>query len=63
MKTMLAARYLGPHRLAPEEVPLPVIGEEEALVQVEACGFCGSDISIVAGTHPRAKAPDRKSVV
>src|ERR1035438_2912375 len=57
MKMMLAARYLGPNRLEPEEIPLPVIGNEEALVQVEACGFCGSDISIVAGTHPRATAP------
>ena len=57
MKTMLAARYLGPERLEAAELPVPVIGEEEALVQVDACGFCGSDISIVAGTHPRAKAP------
>ncbi|MDW5265990.1 MULTISPECIES: zinc-binding dehydrogenase [Acidobacteriaceae] len=57
MKMMLAARYLGPDRLETEEVPLPVIGDEEALIQVEACGFCGSDISIVTGTHPRAKAP------
>ena len=57
MKTMLAARYVGPHRLEPEEVSLPEIGDEEALIEVEACGFCGSDINIVAGTHPRAKAP------
>jgi (R,R)-butanediol dehydrogenase/meso-butanediol dehydrogenase/diacetyl reductase len=57
MKTMLAARYLGPNRLEPKEVPLPTISDEEALVQVDACGFCGSDISIVAGTHPRATAP------
>jgi 2-desacetyl-2-hydroxyethyl bacteriochlorophyllide A dehydrogenase len=57
METMLAARYLGPDHLQPANVPVPVIGEEEALVQVEACGFCGSDINIVAGTHPRAKAP------
>jgi 2-desacetyl-2-hydroxyethyl bacteriochlorophyllide A dehydrogenase len=54
---MLAARYLGPDRLETETVSLPVIGEEEALIEVEACGFCGSDINIVAGTHPRAKAP------
>lgn len=24
---------------------------------MEACGFCGSDINIIAGTHPRAQAP------
>ena len=57
MKTMLAARYLGPNRLEPKEVPLPTISDEEALIQVDACGFCGSDLSIVAGTHPRATAP------
>ncbi|HTB96320.1 MAG TPA: alcohol dehydrogenase catalytic domain-containing protein [Terracidiphilus sp.] len=57
MKTMLAARYLGPHRVKPQEVSLPKIRDEEALIEVEACGFCGSDINIVAGTHPRAKAP------
>jgi (R,R)-butanediol dehydrogenase / meso-butanediol dehydrogenase / diacetyl reductase len=57
MKTMLAARYLGPHRLQAEEIPLPELAEEEALVEIEACGFCGSDINIVAGTHPRARAP------
>jgi (R,R)-butanediol dehydrogenase/meso-butanediol dehydrogenase/diacetyl reductase len=57
MKTMLAARYLGPHRVKPQQVSLPEIEDGEALVEVEACGFCGSDINIVAGTHPRAKAP------
>lgn len=57
MKTMLAAQYLGPHRIEAEEVSVPVIGDEEALLKVEACGFCGSDINIVAGTHPRAQAP------
>lgn len=57
MRTMLAARYLGPDRIEPEEVSVPEIGEGEALIEVEACGFCGSDISIVAGTHPRARAP------
>ena len=57
METMLAARYNGPDRIEAEQVPMPSIGAGEALVQVEACGFCGSDINIVAGTHPRAKAP------
>jgi (R,R)-butanediol dehydrogenase / meso-butanediol dehydrogenase / diacetyl reductase len=57
MKTMIAARYMGPDRLEPAEVSLPEIGDEEALIEVEACGFCGSDINIVAGTHPRARAP------
>jgi len=57
MKTMIAARYLEPNSVQPLEVSLPEIGREEALVEVEACGICGSDINIVNGTHPRAKAP------
>jgi threonine dehydrogenase-like Zn-dependent dehydrogenase len=54
---MLAARYLGPGRIESIQVPTPEVGNEEALVKVEACGFCGSDLGIVAGVHPRAKAP------
>ncbi len=54
---MRAARFLGPNRLEIRTVGLPSIAEGEALVAVEACGFCGSDLSIVAGTHPRARAP------
>ncbi|HXC97229.1 MAG TPA: alcohol dehydrogenase catalytic domain-containing protein [Edaphobacter sp.] len=57
MNTMLAARYLGPDRIEAKKIFLPEIGEDEALIEVEACGFCGSDINIVAGTHPRAIAP------
>jgi 2-desacetyl-2-hydroxyethyl bacteriochlorophyllide A dehydrogenase len=57
MGMMLAARYLGPNRIEAQEVLIPTIGPEEALVQVEACGFCGSDLNIIAGTHPRARAP------
>jgi (R,R)-butanediol dehydrogenase/meso-butanediol dehydrogenase/diacetyl reductase len=57
MTTMLAARYLGPHRVKSQQVSVPEIGNEEALIEVEACGFCGSDLNIIAGTHPRAKAP------
>lgn len=54
---MLAARYLGPNRFEPMEVPVPTSGPDEALIQVEACGFCGSDLGIVTGTHPRSRPP------
>ncbi|HEX3892097.1 MAG TPA: alcohol dehydrogenase catalytic domain-containing protein [Terracidiphilus sp.] len=57
MDTMLAARYLGPKRIETEVVPIPAITGDEALIHVDACGFCGSDMNIMAGTHPRAKAP------
>lgn len=54
---MLAARYLGPGQIESIQVPTLEVGDEEALLKVEACGFCGSDLGIVAGVHPRAKAP------
>src|SRR5579884_4425513 len=57
MNRMLAARYLAPNRIEPVEIPKPRPGFAEALVRVKACGFCGSDIGIVSGVHPRAKAP------
>jgi (R,R)-butanediol dehydrogenase / meso-butanediol dehydrogenase / diacetyl reductase len=56
-KTMLAGKYLKPQIVEAVDVPLPTIDEGEALVKVEACGFCGSDLGIVAGVHPRARAP------
>ncbi len=56
-KTMLAARYLAPERIEALEVPVPEIGPHDALIKVQACGFCGSDIGIISGVHPRAKAP------
>ena len=49
---MLAARYLGPDHIEAQTVAVPTPGPDEALIAVEACGFCGSD-----GTHPRAQAP------
>jgi D-arabinose 1-dehydrogenase-like Zn-dependent alcohol dehydrogenase len=35
----------------------PDLAEGEALPRVEVCGFCGSDLGIVAGVHPRAREP------
>jgi (R,R)-butanediol dehydrogenase/meso-butanediol dehydrogenase/diacetyl reductase len=54
---MWAARYLGQNRIEPRQVEKPVASKKEALILVEACGFCGSDLGIVAGVHPRAKEP------
>jgi alcohol dehydrogenase len=32
-----------PRRLAPRSFPLPEIGDDDALLRVEACGLCGTD--------------------
>jgi len=54
---MQSARYLGPSRIEVLEIAIPTLVEGEALVRVEACGICGSDLSIFKGVHPRARPP------
>ncbi|MBW1712246.1 MAG: zinc-binding dehydrogenase, partial [Deltaproteobacteria bacterium] len=47
---MLAARFYEPNQpLVLEEAPLPRPGSGEVLVEVRACGLCGSDIHIIKG--------------
>ena len=46
MRESASARALvleRPRRLALHEIPLPVVGDDDALVRVEACGLCGTD--------------------
>jgi threonine dehydrogenase-like Zn-dependent dehydrogenase len=35
--------------LDPRDLPLPAIGEDDALLRVEACGICGSDVESFDG--------------
>lgn len=47
---MKAARfYKAKELLRIEEVPIPVLGPNEVLVEVKAAGLCGSDVHIVEG--------------
>lgn len=41
---MRVARYYNNNDVRLEEMPVPKIGRGELLVQVEACGICGSDV-------------------
>lgn len=41
---MLAAVYYNNHDIRIEEIPVPSIGEDEALLKVMASGICGSDV-------------------
>ena len=41
---MKVAMYYGPQDIRIEEAPTPRIGEDEALVEMKACGLCGSDL-------------------
>ncbi len=38
-----------PRTLEPRELPLPEIGPDDALLRVEACGICGSDVEQFEG--------------
>jgi threonine dehydrogenase-like Zn-dependent dehydrogenase len=39
----------GPRRLEPRELPLPEIDADSALLRVEACGICGTDVEQFEG--------------
>jgi threonine dehydrogenase-like Zn-dependent dehydrogenase len=41
---MRAAIYLGPKQIEIQNVPIPELGPLDLLLDVEACGVCGSDI-------------------
>src|SRR3990172_11033515 len=41
-----------PRCLEMRELPLPAIGPEDGLLQVEACGICGSDYEQFQGALP-----------
>jgi threonine dehydrogenase-like Zn-dependent dehydrogenase len=43
-RTALAMVQTAPRKLEPRELPLPAIGSDEALLRIEACGICGSDV-------------------
>jgi len=50
---MQALVFHGIHQLAVEDVPEPVLASGEVLVQVAACGICGSDLHGYEGHSPR----------
>lgn len=53
---MLALIFNGPNNINVADHPVSSIGESELLIQVGACGVCGTDFHIFKGEAP-AKAP------
>ena len=41
-----------PKKLEMREFPIPDIGQEDALLRMEACGICGSDYEMYEGAYP-----------
>lgn len=55
---MKAAVWLGENQVEVREVPVPEIGEEEALLKVRAAGVCATDYHIISGKLKIGKAPN-----
>ena len=51
-KTTRAIVQTGPRKLELRELPVPDIDADSALLRVEACGICGSDVEQYTGTLP-----------
>jgi len=54
MKALILTEY---HRLEYGEMPEPQVGPGEVLLQVKACGICGSDIHGIDGSTGRRIPP------
>lgn len=52
---MKAVVYCDPLSVAVQDVPAPQ--GDGVLLNVEACGICGTDLTIFKGAHPRSKPP------
>ncbi len=56
---MKLARIHGPNDVRLDEVPEPTCGPDDAILEVAACGICGSDVGYakIGGVQVRADAP------
>lgn len=54
---MQAISYEGKDAVAVVDRPVPEASGRQVLIKVAYAGICGTDLAIVAGKHPRAKAP------
>jgi L-iditol 2-dehydrogenase len=54
MKALVLKEY---NRFSMEEVPMPIIGSEDVLIRVKACGICGSDVHGMDGSTGRRIPP------
>lgn len=55
---MKAAVWLGDNQVEVREVPIPEIGNEEALLKVRAAGVCATDFHIISGNLKIGRAPN-----
>lgn len=56
-KTMKAAIFEELNVMTVKDVPIPEVGDDDALLRVRACAVCGSDIRIFHNGHPEVQPP------
>lgn len=54
---LLRYKLIAPGKIVVEEAPTPVPSSDETLVEVKACGICGTDIHAFHGKHPFIHIP------
>lgn len=54
---MKAIQYISPNSIRVNEVEEPVAATGEIVIDVAFSGICGTDMTIRAGQHPRARGP------
>src|SRR2546425_13296546 len=55
---MLQLRIHGPNQVSLDDVPMPALGPRDALLRVQACGICGSDLGYIAYGGVAGPRPD-----
>lgn len=57
METMQAAVLVAPRRFELRKVPVPEVGPGDALIRVDRCGICGTDIHMFNGHYAAESLP------
>ena len=52
---MKSAVFYGKHDLRVEEHEIPKVGKNDVLIEVKACGICGTDVHIYHGDKGAAE--------
>lgn len=52
---MKSAVFYGKHDMRVEDSAMPKVGAEDVLIQVKACGICGTDVHIYEGDKGAAE--------
>lgn len=50
---MAAAVYTGDGNIEVQQIPVPTLGPDEALIEVSHCGICGTDLHLVLDRYAR----------